>query len=123
MLIMREAYQAVRDFLAAPAWDGYVIGPYGSANATSDDDIDAYIRNLTSQSASRQSKTLHTMLTPENPLVFTAVVWHPTSTAAMGAEDSDSVTLPDLYVRGTTGLRVVDASVLVCIMFCASALQ
>lgn len=31
----------------------------------------------------------------------------------MGAEDSDSVTLPNLLVRGTTGLRVVDASVLV----------
>ncbi|EIM83224.1 aryl-alcohol oxidase-like protein [Stereum hirsutum FP-91666 SS1] len=88
LVLMREAYKAVRVFLSAPVFDGYIIGPYGAANATSDDDIDAYIRNLTTS------------------------VWHPVSTAAMGAKDSDSVTTPDLLVRGTTGLRVVDASVM-----------
>lgn len=38
-------------------------------------------------------------------------LYHPTSTCAMGAAD-DSVLDPELRVRGVTGLRVVDASVL-----------
>jgi choline dehydrogenase len=38
-------------------------------------------------------------------------IYHPTSTAAMGADDS-AVCDPELRVRGVEGLRVVDASVL-----------
>jgi choline dehydrogenase len=38
-------------------------------------------------------------------------IYHPTSTAAMGA-DEGSVCDPELRVRGVEGLRVVDASVL-----------
>ncbi|MCW2681132.1 MAG: choline dehydrogenase [Frankiales bacterium] len=38
-------------------------------------------------------------------------IYHPTSTAAMGADD-DAVCDPQLRVRGVEGLRVVDASVL-----------
>ena len=38
-------------------------------------------------------------------------IYHPTSTAAMGASD-DAVCDPQLRVRGVAGLRVVDASVL-----------
>jgi choline dehydrogenase len=38
-------------------------------------------------------------------------IYHPTSTAAMGASDDD-VCDPQLRVRGVVGLRVVDASVM-----------
>jgi choline dehydrogenase len=38
-------------------------------------------------------------------------IYHPTSTAAMGADEA-SVCDPELRVRGVEGLRVVDASVL-----------
>lgn len=40
----------------------------------------------------------------------TELIYHPTSTARMGAE-GDSVVGPDLRVHGVSGLRVVDASV------------
>lgn len=89
LMILREAYKSARTFIAAPAFDGYVIGPYGTAGASSDDEIDAYIRN------------------------FTTSVWHPVGTAAMSAASSkNGVTKPDLLVKGVYGLRVVDASVM-----------
>lgn len=95
LMILREAYKSARTFIAAPAFDGYVIGPYGTAGASSDDEIDAYIRN------------------------FTTSVWHPVGTAAMSATSSkNGVTRPDLLVKGVYGLRVVDASVMVSLINC-----
>lgn len=90
LLILREAYKSVRTFMAAPAFANYIIGPYGTADASTDEDIDAYIRN------------------------FTTSVWHPVGTAAMSAVGStDGVVTPDLLVKGVNGLRIVDASIMV----------
>ncbi|KAF8645721.1 hypothetical protein AX16_007589 [Volvariella volvacea WC 439] len=89
-LVMVEAYKAARRFLAAPAFEGYIESGYAGAAATSDADIEAYIRN------------------------FTTSVWHPVGTASMSPIDADyGVTGPDLLVKGVTGVRVIDASVMV----------
>ncbi|THH15004.1 hypothetical protein EW146_g5405 [Bondarzewia mesenterica] len=89
LLLMREAYKGARTFLAAPAFKDYIIGPYGTAGASTDDDIDAYIRN------------------------FTTTVWHPTSTASMSPASADyGVTSPNLLVKKVSGLRIVDASIM-----------
>ncbi|PIL30033.1 hypothetical protein GSI_07945 [Ganoderma sinense ZZ0214-1] len=88
---MRQALKAGRGFLAADAWKGWIVAEYGaSANATSDADIDAYIR--------------------KNALV----VNHVSGTVAMGkrgdAGRGAGALNPDFSVKGVKGLRVVDAS-------------
>ena len=92
--VMRESIKATKRMLAAPAWDGYVIGPYGDlANATTDEEIEAY--------AAKNTASFN----------------HPLGTAAMGPPGAPAkgkgVVGPDLTVKGVKGLRVVDASVLV----------
>ena len=88
---IREALKAGRRFLNATAWQDWIVAEFGpSANATSDEAIDAYIR--------------------ENALV----VNHVSSTVAMGKRgDSKGALNPDLSVKGVKGLRVVDASAFV----------
>ncbi|KAJ8516161.1 hypothetical protein ONZ45_g6505 [Pleurotus djamor] len=87
--IFREALKAVNRFVAAPVFDDYIIGPYDEAGATTDDAIDAYIRK------------------------YTTSVWHPVGTAAMSPADStEGVVNPDLVVKGVSGLRIVDASIM-----------
>lgn len=98
--IMREAYKSVRTFLAAPAFDGYIAGPWEDAAVTSDEDIETYIRN------------------------YTSTIWHPTGTAMMTAEDADyGVTNPDLSVKNVTGLRVIDASIMVSFLFAMTSVR
>ncbi|KAK0229986.1 aryl-alcohol oxidase-like protein [Armillaria nabsnona] len=88
LLILREAHKSARRFVSAPAFDGYISGPYGTVGASTDEDIDAYIRN------------------------FTTTVWHPVSTATMSASnDTSGVVSPELLVKNVTGVRVVDASI------------
>ena len=92
---MREALRAGRRFLAADAWKDWIVEEFGaSANATSDADIDAYVR--------------------ANALV----VNHVSGTVAMGKQADAPVkgagaVNPDLTVKGVKGLRVIDASVFV----------
>lgn len=88
---MREAVKSATRFLSAPVWKGYVLAPFGAlANATTDDLLDQYIRNQTGTSA------------------------HPVGTAAMSAKNAtNGVVDPDLRVKGLSGLRIVDASILV----------
>ncbi|KAJ4002296.1 aryl-alcohol oxidase-like protein [Lentinula boryana] len=88
---MRQALQIMFQYLSSPAWNGYVLSPFGIlANITLSDDsaVEAYIRESSSSTA------------------------HPVGTAAMSAKDADyGVVDPDLRLKGVDGLRVVDASV------------
>ncbi len=90
MEMMLEALRLSRQILGAPAFDAYrkkEIEPV--ADVSSRDDIIKFIRNKTES------------------------VYHPVGTCKMGAEaDEMAVVGPDLKVRGVTGLRVVDASVM-----------
>ncbi|KAH9056750.1 hypothetical protein EDB87DRAFT_1191724 [Lactarius vividus] len=87
---MREAVKAVLRFAAAPVWRDDVIGPFGTLDkAKTDAEIEAYVRSHSS------------------------TVFHPSSTAFMSRNGSaHGVVNPDLSVKKTVGLRIVDASVL-----------
>ncbi|KAF8170084.1 hypothetical protein BJ912DRAFT_1025458 [Pholiota molesta] len=88
LTVMRESVKTTKRFLAAPAWSDYIIAPVGALNATTDDEIDAYVRGLTT------------------------TIFHPVGTAGMAAKDANGgVVNPDLTVKGADGLRVVDASI------------
>ncbi|KAH6912058.1 aryl-alcohol oxidase [Coprinopsis sp. MPI-PUGE-AT-0042] len=41
---LREAVRACKRFVGAGAWKNFVLGPWGGLSATSDKDIDAYVR-------------------------------------------------------------------------------
>jgi choline dehydrogenase-like flavoprotein len=87
---MRESVKTTKRFLAAPAWSDYIIAPVGALNATTDDEIDAYVRGLTT------------------------TIFHPVGTAGMAAKDANvGVVNPDLTLKGADGLRIVDASIFV----------
>lgn len=90
--------------MSAPSWDGWIIEEYGDfAQAKSDAEIEEYARNNS------------------------ASVYHPCCTAAMGpgvsgantteterrSRGSRGVLNSDLTVKGTVGLRVIDASAFV----------
>ncbi|KAA1471967.1 aryl-alcohol-oxidase from pleurotus Eryingii [Dentipellis sp. KUC8613] len=86
--VMREAVKAARRFAGASAWKGYITGEYGDfAKAKTDAQIEAYARQNT------------------------GVVYHPTGSVSMGSKNGMCAPLnPDLTVKGTKGLRVVDLS-------------
>ncbi|KXN83424.1 Alcohol dehydrogenase [acceptor] [Leucoagaricus sp. SymC.cos] len=90
MLFAREAVRSSRKFFTAKAWNGYVLDEAPpSANAISDDELDAFIRE------------------------FSTTAWHPVSTVAMSPGGASyGVVDPDLKVKNVKGLRVVDASVM-----------
>ncbi|KAJ7879147.1 alcohol oxidase [Mycena leptocephala] len=81
LLIMREGLRGALRFAAAPAWDGYVISSY-------DAELDEYILNNA------------------------GTVDHVAGTASMSRKGAPyGVVDPDLLVKGLTGLRIVDLSV------------
>ncbi|KAI9428999.1 hypothetical protein H4582DRAFT_2155697, partial [Lactarius indigo] len=84
-----EAVKAAQRFMAASPWQGFVLGQFGNfANVTTDEQIAAYARNNA------------------------ATVFHPVGTAFMSAADAkNGVVNPDLTLKNTVGLRVVDASI------------
>ena len=89
---MVEAVKTILQFLGAPAFSTHVSGPFGPsfANATNDASIESYVRGLTT------------------------TIFHPVGTAAMSPQTAKSgVVNPDLTVKGTAGLRIIDASVFV----------
>ncbi len=97
LYVMREALKAGRKFLQAPAWDAWIVKEHGdSATAQTDEEIDEFIR----QNA--------------------VVVNHVSGTVALGKKNTlakgAGALNPDFTVKGTIGLRVVDASTFVSIL-------
>jgi choline dehydrogenase len=88
---MKEAVKAMKRFVAAQAWNGYIVGPVPAlADTDTDAKLEAYIR------------------------ANSGTEFHPVGTAAMSpASASWGVVDPTLKVKGVEGLRVVDASVMV----------
>ncbi|KZT29324.1 GMC oxidoreductase [Neolentinus lepideus HHB14362 ss-1] len=86
---MKEAIKAARRFAQGSAFKGFVTSAYPPlANATDDASLEQYARE------------------------HTTTVWHPTGTTAMSAcQAGHGVVDPDLNVKGTIGLRVVDAGI------------
>ncbi len=83
-----DGVKLAREIARQPAWDRYrgeEISP--GKDAVTDDDLRAYLRSRTGTS------------------------YHPSSTCRMGTGD-DAVTDDQGRVRGVTGLRVVDASIM-----------
>lgn len=91
LFAMREAVKSAKKFLAAKAWDGYVLEPFGDlAKANTDAEVEAYVRNNT------------------------ATIYHPVGTSSMTMKGASfGVVDPNLCVKGLSGLRIVDASVIV----------
>jgi choline dehydrogenase-like flavoprotein len=85
---LRNAFRIARRVAEQSALDPYRgVELLPGANVQTDDEIDGYLR-----------ETVRT-------------VFHPCGTCRMGI-DEDSVVDPELKVRGVTGLRVIDASVM-----------
>jgi choline dehydrogenase-like flavoprotein len=82
IVTMREGIKSLRRFMAAPAWNGWIIDEFGDFKAAQTDaQIDQFARE--------NAETIN----------------HISGTAAMG-----KVLNSDLTVKGAAGLRVVDAS-------------
>ena len=91
---LREAIKAARRFMSAPAWDGWILEEHGAfAEARTNEEIEQYARNTAD------------------------TVNHVSGTVAMGRTGSfglgSGALNSDLTVKGTVGLRVVDASAFV----------
>jgi choline dehydrogenase len=86
--VMREGMRVSREIIAQRAFDDFRGEEFGPGkHATSDADIDRYIREKTNS------------------------VYHPVGTCKMGNDD-EAVVDHHLRVRGLQGLRVVDASIM-----------
>ncbi|KAJ7452774.1 aryl-alcohol-oxidase from pleurotus Eryingii [Mycena galericulata] len=86
--IMREAVKSALRFAGAPAFAGYVISPLGVSSGSTDAQLDDHIRDNT------------------------VTIWHPAGTASMSPVGAAwGVVDPDLRVKGLSGLRIVDLSV------------
>jgi choline dehydrogenase-like flavoprotein len=89
--ILREGVRSARRLLSAPAFQDSVFGTVAPAsNVTSDEDLEAFLHS-------------------------TADNWgHAVGSASMSPQGADwGVVDPDFRVKGTSGLRAVDASVIV----------
>lgn len=90
--MMVQALKAAIEFLAAPAFEGYVISPAQDLESAvgSDEGLLEYIKQHAS------------------------TVNHPVSTSSMSPKGADyGVTDPDLKLKKVEGVRIVDASVFV----------
>ncbi|KAJ7751448.1 aryl-alcohol oxidase precursor [Mycena metata] len=90
LAVMTDAINAAKTALAAKAWDGFVIRPFDDlAAATDAAKLTAYIRAKAS------------------------TLFHPAGSSSMSPKNAPyGVVDPDLVVKGVSGLRVADASIL-----------
>jgi choline dehydrogenase-like flavoprotein len=90
LFVAREAIKRAHKFVTAPVWKDYILAPTVNMENFTTDELDQFIRNSA------------------------ATINHPVGTASMSARDAlYGVVDPDLLVKGTRGLSVIDASVLV----------
>lgn len=93
--ILREGVRSAQRLFSSTAFKAHINGMIAPAvNVTSDEDLTAYIRN---SAGSYLHGVASLSMSPKN--------------AHWGVVD------PDFYVKGTSGLRVVDASVIVSCRF------
>ncbi|KAJ7732178.1 aryl-alcohol oxidase precursor [Mycena metata] len=87
---MKQAITAARAFVKAKAWNGYIIREFEDlAAATTDATLTTFIKNNA------------------------GTAFHPVGTASMSPQNAIyGVVDPDLRVKGASGLRIADASVL-----------
>ncbi|KAJ7058077.1 aryl-alcohol oxidase-like protein [Mycena amicta] len=87
---MIAAFKTTAEFFSAPIWEGYLGEPGPeTAELTTDDAIEAYLRK------------------------YTSTLKHPVASARISkADDPEGVVGPELFVKKIRGVRVVDASVL-----------
>ena len=88
---MVQAIKDMQNFISSDPWKDVIVGPVGAlANATTDEELELYARNASIS------------------------INHSIGTARMSPFDASwGVVDPDLLVKGTRGLSVVDASVFV----------
>ncbi|KAJ6521973.1 alcohol oxidase [Mycena vulgaris] len=88
LFLMREALRSALRFASAPAWADYVISAVGVNSTSTDNELNDYIR------------------------VNAGTIQHPAGTASMSPKGASwGVVDPDLRVKGLSGLRIVDLSV------------
>ena len=91
----KEGARIAKRFFSAPAWADYIASP-----ATPDPDADPIAWEAFTRG-------------------FIATTNHPSGTAVMSPRGAKTGVLdPDLRLKGAKGLRVVDASVFVCVVIC-----
>ncbi|KAJ7185852.1 aryl-alcohol oxidase [Mycena filopes] len=89
LFVARQAFKKIFKLAKAPGWENYIIAPTPDLESLSPDELDQYIRN-TARTA-----------------------FHFVGTAAMSARDAHyGVVDPDLLVKGASGLRIIDASIM-----------
>jgi choline dehydrogenase-like flavoprotein len=91
---MREALKSAIKFAHASSFDGFIEGPADAFAAAVANGTDAALEEY----SRARSET----------------IWHPCCTVAMASRSNSAGVLnPDLTVKGTVGLRVVDAAAFV----------
>ncbi|KAJ7148648.1 alcohol oxidase [Mycena crocata] len=90
VLALREGIKMAQKFVTAPVWKSYILGPTADlANVTTDAGLEQFIRSTAGTSS------------------------HMVGSAGMAARNARyGVVNPDLLLKGATGLRIIDASVL-----------
>lgn len=112
ILTMVSAIKSARRFMSASSWNGWILEEYGEfAQAITDAEIEEYVRN-------NSATVFHPCCTAAmEPKVYSGTGAN-TTRKAHGSGRGGGVLKSDLTVKGTVGLRVVDASAFVSDLLC-----